>query len=71
MDAAFLSFWHAAARLVTAGTACLAVACDVPGVPGHCVWLAPPARRPAWLGGYGVDAAFMLLLLHEGGIHAF
>jgi hypothetical protein len=27
---------------------------------------------PAWLGGYGVDAAFMfLLLLHDGGIHAF
>ena len=30
-----------------------------------------PARRPAWAGEYGVDAAFMLLLLHEGGIHAF
>ena len=29
------------------------------------------ARRPAGPGGYGVDAAFMLLLLHEGGIHAF
>ena len=30
-----------------------------------------PGRGPASAGGYGVDAAFMLLLLHEGGIHAF
>jgi len=35
VDAAFVSFGRAAAWLVTAGAACMAVACGVLGVPGH------------------------------------
>ena len=70
MDAAFMSFRRAAAWLSTAGDAHLAVASGVPGVPVHSRdWCLLPGAR-AGPGGYGVDAAFMLLLLHEGGIHA-